>query len=68
MSNQLQPPFLDRIRKESQVQHAIKLCWELVNVKPKTTGGTNESKSSSALILTHLLGVMESAGMVNFRG
>lgn len=68
MSNQLQPPFSDIIGKESPVQQAIKLCWKLVDVKPETTGGTNESKLSSALILTHLLGLMESAGMVNCRG
>lgn len=40
----------------------------MINDKPETVSGTKESKSSSALILTHLLGLIESAGMINFRG
>lgn len=68
MSNQLQSPFLDIIGRKSPVQQAIKLCWQLINDKPETVSGTKESKSSSALILTHLLGLMESAGMLNCRG
>ena len=68
MSNQLQSPFLDIIGRKSPVQQAIKLCWQLINDKPGTVSGTKESKLSSALILTHLLGLMESAGMLNCRG
>ena len=68
MSNQLQLPFSDIIGRKSPVQQAIKLCWQLINDRPETVSGTKESKSSSALILTHLLGLMESAGMLNCRG
>lgn len=68
MSNQLQQPFTDIIGNSSPVQQAIKLCWQLLKDKPETIGGTIESKSAAALILTHLLGLMESAGMVNCRG
>ena len=68
MSNQLQQPFIDIIGNRSPVQQTIKLCWQLVKDKPETIGGTIESKSAAALILTHLLGLMESAGMVNCRG
>lgn len=56
MSNQLQFPFSDIIGSKSPVQQAIKLCWQLINDKPETVSETKESKSSSALILTHLLG------------
>lgn len=68
MSNQLQQPFIDIIGNRSPVQQTIKLCWQLLKDKPETIGGTIESKSAAALILTHLLGLMESAGMVNCRG
>ena len=68
MSNQLQKPFTDIIGNRSPVQQAIKLCRKLLKDKPETIGGTIESKSAAALILTHLLGLMESAGMVNCRG
>ena len=68
MSNQLQFPFSDIIGSKSPVQQAIKLCWQLINDKPETVSETKESKSSSALILTHLLGLMESVGMINCRG
>lgn len=68
MSNQLQSPFSDIIGRKSPVQQALKLCWRLINDKPETVSGTKESKSSAVLILTHLLGLMESAGMINCRG
>lgn len=68
MSNQLQRPFTDVIGNASPVQQAIELCWQLLKDKPETIGGTIESKSAAALILTHLLGLMGSAGMVNCRG
>lgn len=68
MSNRLQQPFTDIIGNRSPGQQAIKLCWQLLKDKPETIGGTMESKSASALILTHLLGLIESAGMVNCRG
>lgn len=68
MSNQLQQPFADIIGDRSPVQQAIKLCRQLLKDKPETIAGTIESKSTAALILTHLLGLMDSAGMVNCRG
>lgn len=68
MSNRLQQPFTDIIGNRSPVQQVIELCWQLLKDKPETIGGTIESKSAAALILTHLLGLMESAGMVNCRG
>lgn len=68
MSNQLQKPFSDIIGKKSPIQKALKLAWEFVEVKPDTSANTVESKSTSALILTHLLGLMDSVGFTNCRG
>lgn len=68
MSNQLQKPFSDIIGENSPVQRMIKLAWHFAEIKPETVANTIESKSASALILTHLLGLMDSAGLINCRG
>ena len=68
MSNQLQKPFSDIIGEKSPVQRMLKLAWHFTEIKPETVANTTESKSASALILTHLLGLMESAGLINCRG
>lgn len=68
MSNHLQKPFADVVRGESPVQKMLKLGWHLAEIKPETFANTDESKDASALILTHLLGLMDSAGMINARG
>ncbi|MCC8022837.1 MAG: hypothetical protein LIO46_03525 [Clostridiales bacterium] len=68
MSNQLQNPFSDIVGESSPVQRAIKLIWELVSISPSTKANTAQSKSNSVLILTHLLGLMGSIGLVNCRG
>lgn len=65
MSNQLQKPFSDIIGEKSLVQRMLKLAWHFTEIKPETVANTTESKSASALILTHLLGLMESAGLIN---
>lgn len=68
MSNQLQKPFSDIIGEKSPVQKMQKIAWHFADVKPETVANTVESKSASALILTHLLGLMTSAGLINCRG
>lgn len=68
MSNQLQKPFSDIVGEESPVQKMLKLAWHFAEIKPETIANTVESKSASALILTHLLGLMDSAGLINCRG
>lgn len=68
MSNQLQKPFSDIIGEKSPVQKMLKLAWHFAEAKPETVANTIESKSASALILTHLLGLMTSVGMINCRG
>lgn len=68
MSNRLQKPFSDIIGEKSPVQKMIKLAWHFAEIKPETVANTIESKLASALILTHLLGLMESAGLINGRG
>lgn len=68
MSNQLQKPFSDIIGWKSPVQKMLKIAWHFAEVKPETVANTVESKSASASILTHLLGLITSAGMINCRG
>lgn len=68
MNKQLQPPFSGIVGASSPVQKTIKLIWKLVADCPSTTANTKQSESNSALILTHLLGLLESAGLVNCRG
>lgn len=68
MSNQLQLPYQDVVGSESPVQKAIKLLRDIANEKPITIANTEASKSASALILVHLLGLMDAAGLINCRG
>ena len=68
MSNQLKLPFSDIVGESSPVQKTIKLAWAIIAVSPTTKASTNASKLNTVLILTHLLGLMESAGLVNCRG
>lgn len=68
MSNQLQKPFSDIIGETSPIQKMLKFAWHFAEAKPETVANTIESKSASALILTHLLGLLTSAGMINCRG
>ncbi len=68
MGNMLQAPFSDIVGETSPIQKTIKIFWKLAVEKPETTAGTMESKSSAALILTHLLGLMDTAGFTNCRG
>lgn len=68
MRNQLQKPFSDIIGGNSPVQRMLKIAWYFAEIKPETVANTIESKSASALILTHLLGLVDSAGLINCRG
>lgn len=68
MSNHLQKPFSDIIGEKSPIQKAVKLAWQFAENKPETVANTAESRTASALILTHLLGLMDSAGLINCRG
>lgn len=67
-TNHLQMPYRDLVGEKSPVQQALKLFRSLAHEKPMPNANTIESKSVSALILTHLLGLCDSAGMVNCRG
>ncbi|MNO25525.1 hypothetical protein D3C76_153650 [compost metagenome] len=67
-TNNLQMPYQDLIGEKSPVQKTLKLLRLLAHEKPMPNASTSESKSASALIMTHLLGLCDSAGMINCRG
>ena len=68
MSNMLQEPFSDIVGSSSPVQKTVRLLWKLADDAPNTIAGTKQSQSCASLILVHLLGLMESAGLVNCNG
>ena len=68
MSNHLQKPFKDIVGNSSPVQKTIKIIKYIIEEKPLTKAKTKNSQSSSALVLTHLMGLMNSAGIVNMYG
>ena len=68
MSNHLQHPFQDVVGDKSPVQQGIKTLWRLVETQPLTKAATEQSRLNAALVFTHLLGLMNSAGMINAAG
>lgn len=68
MNNTLQQPFSDIIGNSSPVQKTVRLLWKLADEAPYTISGTDQSKSCASLVLVHLLGLMESTGLINCRG
>lgn len=68
MSNNLQMPFQDIVGESSPVQQALKLLRIFAGEKPMPNANTNQAKSMSALILTHILGLCDSTGLINLRG
>ncbi|AKG33313.1 hypothetical protein [Paenibacillus durus] len=68
MSNYLQIPFQDLIGEKSPVQQALKCLRSMADKKPMPNANTDQSKSAVTLLLTHLLGLCDSAGLINCRG
>lgn len=68
MSNHLQMPFQDIVGDNSPVQQALKHLRILADEKPMPNANTDQSRSASILILTHLLGLCDGAGLINCRG
>lgn len=68
MSNNLQIPFQGIVGEDSPVQQALKNLRILADEKPIPNANTEQSRSVSALILTHILGLCDSAGLINCRG
>lgn len=61
MSNNLQMPFQDIVGEDSPVQQALKHLRILADEKPMPNANSDQSRSASALVLTHLLGLCDSA-------
>lgn len=68
MSDHLQMPFQDIVGKNSPVQQALKHLRTLTDEKPMPNANTEQSRSASVLILIHLLGLCDGAGLINCRG
>lgn len=68
MRNHLQMPYQDIAGASSPVQQAIKYLRNLADEKPMPKANSSQSRSASALILTHLLGLCDGVGLINCRG
>lgn len=66
--NSLQPPFSDIVGESSPVQKAIKLIWEIFANHPLPNNKSIASQSAAEQIVLHLLGTMNSIGMINAAG
>lgn len=68
MGNNLQMPFQDIDGKDSPIQQALKHLRIFADEKPMPNANSDQSRSASALILTHLLALCDSTGLINCRG
>ena len=66
--NSLQPPFSDIVGESSPVQKAIKMIWEIFANHPLPNNKSIASQSAAEQIVLHLLGTMNSIGMINATG
>lgn len=66
--NSLQPPFSDIVGESSPVQKAIKMLWEIFANHPLPNNKSIASQSAAEQIVLHLLGTMNSIGMINAAG
>ena len=66
--NTLQPPFSDIVGESSPVQKAIKMIWEIFANHPLPNNKSIASQSAAEQIVLHLLGTMNSIGMINAAG
>ena len=66
--NSLQPPFSDIVGESSPVQKAIKMIWEIFANHPLPNNKSIASQSAAEQIVLHLLGTMNSIGMINAAG
>ena len=62
--NSLQPPFSDIVGENSPVQKAIKMIWEIFANHPLPNNKSIASQSAAEQIVLHLLGTMNSIGMI----
>lgn len=66
--NSLQPPFSDIVGESSPVQKTIKMIWEIFANHPLPNNKSIASQSAAEQIVLHLLGTMNSIGMINAAG
>ena len=66
--NSLQPPFSDIVGESSPFQKAIKMIWEIFANHPVPNNKSIASQSAAEQIVLHLLGTMNSIGMINAAG
>ena len=66
--NSLQPPFSDIVGESSPAQKAIKMIWEIFANHPLPNNKSIASQSAAEQIVLHLLGTMNSIGMINATG
>lgn len=66
--NGLQPPFSDVVGESSPVQKAIKMIWEIFENHPVPNNKSVVSQAAAEQIALHLLGTMNSIGMINAAG
>ena len=66
--NGLQPPFSDVVGESGPVQKAIKMIWEIFENHPVPNNKSVVSQAAAEQIALHLLGTMNSIGMINAAG
>lgn len=68
MQDNLMPPFSDIVGDSSPVQQTQKLLWNLFQSSPLPNNRSEKSKLAASMIMLHLLGTMNSIGMINAAG
>jgi len=68
MQDNLSLPFSEVVGNSSPVQQAIKLVWEIFAVSPMPNNQSEKSRLTAKTIMLHMLGTMNSIGMINAAG
>lgn len=68
ISNRLQPPYSDTVGKISPIQQAASLLWNMFRDEPFSNNHAEDSRTASSAIMLHMLGILNSVGMINGAG
>ena len=66
--NNLKAPFTEVVGNGSPVQQAIKMIWNMFAASPMPDNGSVISRDAAKAIMLHLLGTLNSIGMINGAG
>ncbi len=68
LNERLQSPYSDTVGITSPIQQASKLLWNIFSEEPFSNNYSEDSRTASSAIILHLLGILDSVGIINGAG